>query len=160
MHDKTIRTLVQGLILSLLPAGAAFAGPVNLNSADAATLAKELDGIGPAKAQAIVEYRQKNGPFRSPEDLLKVDGIGERVLEQNRGNIRLNAARRAGPGRQGDTEGGPSRPRRQPIADGRSSRPGRNRPAPRCGKGAWRARCAIQYHAVSADGRRKQGCAA
>ena len=64
-EHKTIRTLVQGLILSLLPAGAALAGPVNLNSADAATLAKELDGIGPAKAQAIVEYRQKNGPFRA-----------------------------------------------------------------------------------------------
>ena len=92
MQDKNIRTLVQGLILSLLPAGAALAGPVNLNSADAATLARELDGIGPAKAQAIVEFLQKNGPYRSPEDLLKVDGIGERVLEQNRGNIRLNAA--------------------------------------------------------------------
>ena len=92
MQDKTVRALVRGLILSLLPAGAALAGPVNLNSADAATLARELDGIGPAKAQAIVEFRQKNGPFRSPEDLLKVDGIGEKVLEQNRGNIRLNAA--------------------------------------------------------------------
>jgi len=92
MKVKSIRTLVQGLIVSLLPAGAAFAGPVNLNSADAATLAKELDGIGPAKAQAIVEFRQKNGPFKSPEDLLKVDGIGERVLEQNRANIRLNGA--------------------------------------------------------------------
>jgi competence protein ComEA len=92
MKDKTIRTLVQGLIVSLLPAGAALAGPVNLNSADAATLAKELDGIGPAKAQAIVEFRQKNGPFKSPEDLLQVDGIGERVLEQNRGNIRLSGA--------------------------------------------------------------------
>ncbi len=92
MQDKNIRTLVQGLILSLLPAGAALAGPVNLNSADAATLASELDGIGPAKAQAIVEFRQKNGPFRNPEDLLKVEGIGERVLEQNRGNIRLNGS--------------------------------------------------------------------
>jgi competence protein ComEA len=67
-----------------------WAGPVNVNTADASTIAKELDGIGPAKAQAIVEYRQKNGPFRSPEDLLKVDGIGERVLEQNRGNIRVD----------------------------------------------------------------------
>jgi competence protein ComEA len=90
MHDKHIRNVVRSLIFSLLPAGAALAGPVNLNSADAATLAKELDGIGPAKAQAIVEYRQKNGPFRSAEDLLKVDGIGDKVLEQNRGNIRLN----------------------------------------------------------------------
>ena len=92
MQDKTVRALVRGLILSLLPAGAALAGPVNLNSADAATLARELDGIGPAKAQAIVDFRQKNGPFKSPEDLLKVDGIGERVLEQNRGNLRLNGA--------------------------------------------------------------------
>ncbi len=92
MQDKTIRSLVQGLIVSLLPVGAALAGPVNLNSADAATLARELDGIGPAKAQAIIDFRQKNGPFKSPEDLLKVDGIGERVLEQNRSNIRLNGA--------------------------------------------------------------------
>ena len=67
-------------------------GPVNVNAADAATIARELDGIGPAKAQAIVEYRQKNGPFRAPEDLLKVDGIGEKVLEQNRGNIQLDKA--------------------------------------------------------------------
>jgi competence protein ComEA len=92
MQHNTIRTVVQGLILSLLPAAAALAGPVNLNSADAATLARELDGIGPAKAQAIVDYRQKNGPFKTPEDLLKVQGIGERVLEQNRANIRLSAA--------------------------------------------------------------------
>ena len=90
MHDKHIRNVVRSLVLSLLPLGATVAGPVNLNSADAATLAKELDGIGPAKAQAIVEYRQKNGPFRSAEDLLKVDGIGEKVLEQNRGNLRLS----------------------------------------------------------------------
>jgi len=103
MHDKHIRNVVRSLIFSLLPAGAALAGPVNLNSADAATLAKELDGIGPAKAQAIVEYRQKNGPFRTAEDLLKVDGIGDKVLEQNRANIRLNggAAAPAPAGRAG-----------------------------------------------------------
>ena len=83
------RTAVRALIASLVPM-VAWGGPVNINSADASTLARELDGIGPAKAQAIVEYRQKNGPFRSPEDLLKVDGIGEKVLEQNRGNLRLN----------------------------------------------------------------------
>jgi competence protein ComEA len=89
MNRNYHRALVQGLIVSLLPLAGALAGPVNLNSADAKTLAKELDGIGPAKAQAIVEYRQKNGPFHAPEDLLKVEGIGPKVLEQNRGNIRL-----------------------------------------------------------------------
>jgi competence protein ComEA len=92
MKHKVTRALVQSLIVSLLPAAAAWAGPVNINSADADTIAKELDGIGPAKAQAIVEYRQKNGPFRSAEDLLKVQGIGERVLDLNRDNIRLDRA--------------------------------------------------------------------
>ena len=92
MQRKPNRALVQSLIFSLIPFAGALAGPVNLNSADASTLAKELDGIGPAKAQAIVEYRQKNGPFRSAEDLLKVEGIGAKVLEQNRDNIRLDKA--------------------------------------------------------------------
>jgi competence protein ComEA len=91
---KDPRRLVQVLIASLLPT-VAWAGPVNVNTADAATLARELDGIGPVKAQAIVEYRQKNGPYRSAEDLLKVQGIGQRVLEQNRGNIRLDKAGQA-----------------------------------------------------------------
>ncbi len=92
--QKNCRALVQALVATLLPVGA-WAGPVNVNAADAATLAKELDGIGPAKAQAIVEYRQKNGPFRAPEDLLKVEGIGERVLDQNRSNLRFDKAGQA-----------------------------------------------------------------
>jgi competence protein ComEA len=92
MKYRETRALIQGLIISLLPAAAALAGPVNVNTADVATIAKELDGIGKAKAQAIVEYRQKNGPFRSPEDLLKVEGIGQKVLDMNRGNIRLDKA--------------------------------------------------------------------
>jgi competence protein ComEA len=89
--NKDPRRLVQALIVSLMPA-VAWAGPVNVNTADAATLAKELDGIGPARAQAIVDYRQKNGPFRAAEDLLKVQGIGQRVLDQNRTNIRIDKA--------------------------------------------------------------------
>jgi competence protein ComEA len=69
--------------LALLPV-IAWAGPVDINSADAATLAKELKGIGPARAEAIVAWREANGPFKSPEDLVLVQGIGERVLEDNR----------------------------------------------------------------------------
>ena len=78
---------------------AAWAGPVNINTADAKTLAKELDGIGPAKAQAIVDYRQKNGSFKTADDLLKVEGIGAKVLEQNRDNIRVEKG-------SGQTSGG------------------------------------------------------
>ena len=69
--------------LALLPV-LAWAGPVDLNTADAATLARDLKGIGPARAEAIIAWREAHGPFRSPEDLVLVQGIGERVLEDNR----------------------------------------------------------------------------
>lgn len=71
------------LSLALLPV-VAWAGPVDLNTADAATLARALKGIGPARAEAIVAWREANGPFRSPEDIVLVQGIGARVLEENR----------------------------------------------------------------------------
>ena len=69
--------------LALLPV-IAWAGPVDINTADAATLAKELKGIGPSRAEAIVAWREANGPFKAPEDIMLVQGIGERVLEDNR----------------------------------------------------------------------------
>ena len=68
----------------LLASFALIAAPVDINTADADTLASELQGIGATKAAAIVAYRQSNGPFRRLEDLLKVKGIGEKTLEQNR----------------------------------------------------------------------------
>jgi competence protein ComEA len=74
------------LFVSLL-AGSALAGPVDVNTADAATLSAELQGIGMSKAVAIVEYRETNGPFKSPDDLILVKGIGERTIELNRENI-------------------------------------------------------------------------
>lgn len=79
-----IPQLLAALALSPM---AAFAGPVDVNSADAQTLARELTGVGPAKAQAIVEYREANGPFSSPEDLLDVQGIGTRTLEDIREDL-------------------------------------------------------------------------
>ena len=69
--------------LALLPV-ITWAGSVDINTADAATLAKELKGIGPSRAEAIVAWREANGPFKSPEDIMLVQGIGERVLEDNR----------------------------------------------------------------------------
>ena len=87
--NKVTRAMIQGLIVSLLPV-AAWAGPVDVNSADAATLAEELDGVGPAKAQAIVDFREQYGAFKSADELLEVKGIGERVLDLNRDNIRID----------------------------------------------------------------------
>ncbi len=79
------------LSLAVMLAGSiAHAGPVNVNTADASTIAQELDGIGMARAQAIVEWRRKNGAFASLADLQKVKGIGPRILELNRGNIRFS----------------------------------------------------------------------
>jgi len=67
-----------------------FAGtPVNVNQADAATIAKSLDGIGQSKADAIVAWRDANGPFKSVDDLSQVKGIGKATLERNRASILL-----------------------------------------------------------------------
>ena len=75
------------------PAGAsgqAQAGKVNLNSADAATLERELVGIGEAKAQAIVVHRETVGAFSSVDELLEVKGIGAAILEKNRDRLSVD----------------------------------------------------------------------
>jgi competence protein ComEA len=86
--SRFTRRSVQILIASIAPL-LAWAGPVDINKADAATIAKELNGIGLSKAQAIVTFREKNGAFKSADDLRKVKGIGAKTLERNRSNIRL-----------------------------------------------------------------------
>ena len=62
---------------------------VNINKADAETLAQVLKGIGAKKAQAIVAWRQKNGNFKNVSQLLEVKGIGEKTLSANRSRIKL-----------------------------------------------------------------------
>ncbi len=89
---KTFRYLAL-VLLACLPMLAA-AGPVDINTADAETLSAELDGVGLAKAKAIVEYRKKYGPFKSADDLSLVKGIGDRTVEINRENIRINKPRK------------------------------------------------------------------
>lgn len=79
------------LLLSFAFALPAFAAtPVDVNHADAATIAKSLDGIGLSKAQAIVAWREAHGPFKSADQLAQIKGIGPRTLERNRDAIRLN----------------------------------------------------------------------
>jgi competence protein ComEA len=87
MMKKSTSTLA--LTLLLLPL-LSLAGPVNINTADAGTIAAELNGVGLAKAKAIVEYRKKHGPFRSADDLSLVKGIGDRTVDINRADIRVS----------------------------------------------------------------------
>ena len=77
------------LALSTLILAQAWAGPVNINKADAETLARELNGIGLARAQAIVAYRDANGRFASAEDLMQVEGVGPGIVESNREQIQV-----------------------------------------------------------------------
>lgn len=72
----------------VLPAFAAT--PVNVNKADAQTIATSLDGVGISKAQAIVAYRDAHGPFKSVDDVGNVKGVGAKTLERNRDAIRLH----------------------------------------------------------------------
>lgn len=76
---------IQSLALSLAFCFPAFAAqPVNINTADAGAIAANLKGVGQSKAEAIVAYREKNGAFKSVDDLAKVKGIGEKTVAANR----------------------------------------------------------------------------
>ncbi|BAU48616.1 competence protein ComEA [Sulfurifustis variabilis] len=85
---KKLSVLVFSLFLSVL-SPIVFAEPVDVNTADAKTLAARLDGVGSKTAEAIVAYRTKNGPFKRIEDLEKVKGVGTKTVERNRANLSL-----------------------------------------------------------------------
>ncbi len=80
---KTPLALV--LLLASLALGAA--ERINLNTADAETLAAAMVGIGPGKAAAIVAHRAEHGPFRTVDDLLLIKGIGAATLDRNRDRV-------------------------------------------------------------------------
>lgn len=80
------------LILLLLLSFNIFAEPVNINKADAKAIASALKGIGPAKADAIVKYRTKNGSFKSIDDLRNVPGIGEKILSNIAADVGLSGS--------------------------------------------------------------------
>ena len=62
---------------------------VNINTASAQQIADALDGIGIAKAEAIVAYRNAKGPFKTRHGLLAVKGIGEATVERNAEKISI-----------------------------------------------------------------------
>ena len=92
----SFKHLIPTLAAMVLLAPVVHAEPVNINTADATALAKALNGVGPAKARAIVSYRDKNGPFKSVDQLAMVEGITQKLIEKNRADIKLGAEK-AGP---------------------------------------------------------------
>ena len=80
--DKPVATatVTQGELKQLRP-------KVNINQAGADELVEALIGVGPSKADAIVAWRNENGPFQSLADFAKVKGIGPATLEKNKDNI-------------------------------------------------------------------------
>ena len=90
--SKFIPTLAATLLLTQFVQ----AEPVNINTADATALAKALNGVGPAKAKAIVSYREKNGPFKTVDQLAMVEGISQKLIDKNRPDLKLGADKAAG----------------------------------------------------------------
>lgn len=87
---KTKDIVLAALMAASLFTGYAMAGePVNVNTATAVEIAQGLDGVGPSKAQAIVDYREANGPFSNPDELVAVKGIGMATVDKNKEYIRL-----------------------------------------------------------------------
>jgi competence protein ComEA len=73
---------------STVTTGQSQSGLININAAGSTEL-QEIPGIGEKKAQAIIDYRNQNGPFRSINDLTKVKGIGAKMLEKMKPYIGL-----------------------------------------------------------------------
>jgi competence protein ComEA len=89
-------TKILGILAFTLSAVAALAaGKVNINTADAKTLAAALDGVGPSRAEAIVQYRAEHGPFKTVEALANVRGIGQSVLKANLDRMTISAEKPA-----------------------------------------------------------------
>ncbi len=78
-----LKHLLFSLLLCLPLAGIA-AEAVNINTADKETLMNVIKGVGEQKAAAIIEYREKNGPFKSVDDLTNIKGIGQGTIDKHR----------------------------------------------------------------------------
>jgi competence protein ComEA len=102
--NRSALVLVAALVCTSLPliaqratrppvaATAVSTEPVNLNSATAAQIAS-LPGIGPKTADLIVQYRQKNGPFKKIEEIMNVRGVGEKSFLKIKDRLTVAAAK-------------------------------------------------------------------
>ena len=87
---KIMSSLMLATLLSFFGVNLVASEKININTANAETLQKELSYIGPSVAKRIVEYREKNGKFKSVDDLMKVKRIGKKVLNENREKITID----------------------------------------------------------------------
>ncbi|WP_343132558.1 ComEA family DNA-binding protein [Xanthomonas euvesicatoria] len=89
---KSFTVVLKSLLLALLLSSNAYAlDKVDINTASAEELDKVLMNVGRSEAEAIVEHRQANGPFKSAEELALVKGIGLKTVERNRDLIEVGA---------------------------------------------------------------------
>ena len=89
MRAKNWMTLFTTIALVMIMTATVFAEggqKININTATVIELV-ELQNVGPSYAQKIVAYRQQNGPFKAPEDIMLVAGIGQRTFEVNKDRI-------------------------------------------------------------------------
>ncbi len=89
---KTLKLLLGAIALCMAGVLATAQERVNVNTADAQTLASMLSGVGLKKAQAIVAYREEHGRFETPSDLAKVKGIGAATVDKNADRIVVSSA--------------------------------------------------------------------
>ena len=88
---RRIVKALSALLLMLSMLGAASAWALDVNTASAEEL-QSLKGIGPKRAEAIVEYREQNGPFERAADIVLVPGIGANIASDNAAELGLEAA--------------------------------------------------------------------
>jgi competence protein ComEA len=87
LQSRISLTIIVVLIFAWFTAAWADDSPrININTASADELT-QLKGVGVKKAAVIIEYRETNGPFKLPEDLLRVPGIGPKTFETNKERI-------------------------------------------------------------------------
>jgi len=87
MLNRKMVILVLAVVLvgwtGVINADAAELKKININTASAEELT-QLKGIGSNHAASIIEFREKNGPFKNPEDLIKVPRIGQKTFDKNK----------------------------------------------------------------------------
>jgi competence protein ComEA len=82
-----LRSIFGSIVLVLFLFISAFAA-INLNTADQAAL-ESISGIGPAKAEAIIKYRDEHGSFKSVDELLNIKGIGPKMLDNIKEQVEI-----------------------------------------------------------------------